>query len=103
MLNKRQIKKRLKKKQWFSGFVNAEGNNGGDFIVIEDRGNGLLYIRSGSCCVMTIDAIVPVEFLTSTLERVLLENDLDVKKVIDTSGWSTPFREELKAKVRDKY
>lgn len=102
-MNKRLIKKMMKKKQQFDGVVFAEGNNGGDFIRIESKEDGMIRLKTGSCCVMIMDKIVPVEFLTGILQNVMFENDFDINKVIDSFGWEQNYKDELKKKVRKVY
>ncbi|QUH21838.1 hypothetical protein [Alkaliphilus sp. B6464] len=99
-MNKRLIKKMLKKKEQFNGFVYADGNNGGDFIKIENMKNGTISLKSGSCCITSIDAIVPVEFLTAILSDKMLEHNGDINSIIDSFGWSKEYKDNLKSKVQ---
>lgn len=98
-MNKRLVKKMKKKKEQFNGTIFAEGNNGGDIIEIEHLEDGRLYLKSGSCCVMMIDKIVPVEFLTGILRKVMLEHNEDINSVIEWLGWGEDFTKELQSKV----
>ena len=79
----------------------AEGNKGGDFIEITCLENDRVYLRVGSCCVTTIDSVVPVEFLTGVLTEVMLEHDNNIYSVIDSFGWSQEYKDELKEKVSE--
>lgn len=98
-MNKRKIKKMLKKKNEFNGFVRAEGNNGGDFIEIENLSDGKIRLKSGSCCVMSIDSIVPVEFLSAILMEKMTQNNMDIKAIINGFEWGKEFKETLISKV----
>ncbi len=83
--------------------ISTSGNKGGDILDIVLRDNELLHIRSGHCCVMTIDKVVPVEFMTALLSKVMLENDNDIGKIIDSFDWSQEYKDELKKKVKSPY
>jgi len=78
----------------------SEGNKGGDFIEMRNLFDGRIALRVGHCCVMSIEKVVPVEFLTAVITDTLLKNNMDVLKVIDNFHWSKEFNEELKSKVR---
>jgi beta-glucosidase-like glycosyl hydrolase len=99
-MNKKLIKKMIKKNQAFDGVIYADGNNGGDILEIHDNMNGTLHLTSGHCCVMTINKTVPVEFITAILSKVMLENDNDINKVIDSFDWPEQFKQKLKDKVK---
>ena len=99
-MNKRLIKKKIKKSQDFHGVINAYGNNGGDILEIFDNCDGTINLRSGSCCVTSIDKTVPVEFLTAIISRIMIEYNGDINLIIDSFGWDNEFKSELKAKVK---
>ena len=99
-MNKRLIKKMVKKGQAFNGVVHADGNNGGDILEIHDNMDGTLHIRSGHCCVTTINKTVPVEFVTAILSQVMLDHENDVCAVIDSFHLDEKYKSELKAKVK---
>jgi hypothetical protein len=65
---------RYKKVQTVRRIV-LEGNNGGDFIELEETDEeGIVLIRAGHCCVMTFpypDTRIPVEFITTLLANIL--------------------------------
>lgn len=84
--------------------IYAEGNHGADFISIckVDDKDGVVDLRCGSCCVMTIDAEVPVEFLTGLITSKMIEFNNDIEAVIDSFGWDEVYKEELKKKVKNK-
>lgn len=98
-MNRRLIKKMLKKRQEFDGFVYSEGNNGGDFIEIENLSNDRIKLKSGHCCIMSIDAIVPTEFLSALLSTTMLKHNNDINKVIESFGWDQKYTNQLKSKV----
>lgn len=100
-MNKRLIKKKLKKKEQFEGFIHAEGNNGGDFIEIEDLNDGTVSLKVGHCCVMSVDTIVPVEFLTHIITWKMLEYNNDINKLIDSFEWNKDYKDKLKSKVKN--
>ena len=102
-MNKRLVKKKLKKKEQFKGIVYGEGNNGGDTLLIESLSDGNLYIRSGSCCIFNIDAKVPVEFLTAMIAEKMLKCDNDINKVIDSFSWDKEFSDKLKNSIVNKH
>ncbi len=83
--------------------IYIEGNNGGDFIAITDLGDGRIILESGSSCVCTIDAIVPVEFITAILSEAIIKYDGNINAVIDSFGWSQDFKNELKSKIKADY
>lgn len=97
--NKRLMKKIMKRNLTLNSCVNLTGNKGGDIFQIIDNQDGTIHLRVGSSCVMLIDKIVPVEFLTGIIHNVMLDNNCDVKQIIDTFGWGESFKEELKKKV----
>lgn len=102
-MNKRLIKKMMKKKEQFDGFIFAEGNNGGDFIRIDNLEEGVIHLSAGSSCVMIINKVVPVEFITGILQNVMLEHNFNIDSVIDSFRWDNNFKNELKNKVRETY
>ena len=99
-MKKRNLKK-IKKRKSNHYSLYAEGNNGGDVIKIIDNHDGTIYLFSGHCCVVDVQCIVPVEFLTAIINDVMLNNDCNVKKVIDSFKWDESFKTELKLKVNE--
>jgi len=99
-MNKRLIKKRLKKQDSFNGIISTCGNNGGDILTIYDKQDGTLYIHSGHCCVTTMACIVPVEFLTALLSQIMFQNNNDINAIIDSFNWDSQFKNNLKTKVK---
>jgi hypothetical protein len=99
-MNKRLSKKVLKRKNLQKGYIYADGNNGGDIIEIEEKGNGLIRISSASCCVYDLNAIVPTEFITAIINNKMLEHNGDINSVIDSFAWNAEYKDKLKSKVR---
>lgn len=98
-MNKRLVKKKIKKNESFYGVIHADGNKGGDVLNIYDNCDGTLHLWSGHCCVVTIDKTVPVEFITALLGQAMLAHNNNVEDIIDSFDWDEPFKTELKKKV----
>ena len=88
-----------KEKEIIKDYISIEGNKGGDFVEIEDNSDGTIRLRSGHCCVISIDATVPNEFLSALLSQKMLECGNDTNKVIDSFGWDNEYKNKLKSKV----
>jgi hypothetical protein len=71
-----------------------EGNNGGDYLLIEPTEDNLLHLKVGSSCVVTIDAIVPVEFITHVLSDAR-DREGGIAAYLRSTGWPLEFREQL--------
>jgi hypothetical protein len=99
--NKRLMKKIMKRNLALNSCINLTGNKGGDIFQVIDNQDGTIHLRVGSSCVMLIDKIVPVEFLTGIMRNVMLDNNCNIKQIIDTFGWDENFKEELKKKLID--
>lgn len=80
--------------------INVTGNKGGDILRIVDIEDGTIYLESGHNCIFSIKKVVPVEVLTAMISQVMLDNDCDINKVIDSFNWDDGFKKELKSKVR---
>lgn len=63
-----------KKKQSFY----MEGNNGGDFILLEQRGDNKLFLKIAQSCVIMFEAFIPVEFLTIVLTQAVMNTNTDL-------------------------
>ena len=90
----------LKKKEQYDGFVYADGNNGADYIKIENAGEGLINLDTGHCCIVSLQAIVPTEFLTALIANKLMEHNGNINSVIDSFGWDKEYTDQLKSKVK---
>ena len=85
--------------------VYVEGNNGGDFIDLEkyhedvhDPDSNLVHLEIGNCCVRTITASVPVEFITGTLTEAVLRHG-GLREAIMALGWEEDFKRKLVSQV----
>lgn len=76
----------------------VEGNNGGDYIEIYDLGNGIVDLQVGHCCVNYINQIVPVEFITTTLAKIV--EDREIIDVIKAIGLDAEYTLSLIEKLR---
>jgi len=72
----------------------AEGNGGGDEIQIKNLGDGRLHLKVGHSCVYTIDAIVPVEFVTTALTRIV-DDFNGINGFIKQLDWRDEFKRQL--------
>lgn len=82
--------------------IELEGNHGGDIfgltITDDTYKNGTVELKVGHCCVYTIEATVPVEFLTAVLSTAVTIAG-GIESVIRELGWPEQFTNELLAKV----
>lgn len=76
----------------------AEGNNGGDYFDITLLDDDTARLEVGHCCVIYIDEVVPVEFITSALAKAVC--DKDVKEFIKGVGWTEDFTKSLISKIK---
>lgn len=76
----------------------AEGNNGGDNIQIKNLDDEKLRLKIGHCCTYSIDAVVPVEFVTAALTKAV-DDAGSVEEFIKQLNWSKEYKERLLAKV----
>ena len=72
--------------------ISVQGNNDGDYLLIEERGDGMVALEVGHCCVVCISHLVPVELITAALTEML---DYEY-----TQGWPSDFEEKLRGQVR---
>lgn len=100
--NKRLMRKIMKKNLTLNSCINLMGNKGGDIFQVIDNQDGTIHLRVGSSCVTIIDQIVPVEFLTGIISNYMLDNDCDLKKIIDSFRWDELFKNELKNKLHGR-
>lgn len=77
-----------------------EGNKGGDYIELIEQPNDCVHVEVGSCCVRTMNATVPVEFLTALISYGTTFGNDGIKDAIDTFDWSEAFKADLKSKVK---
>jgi hypothetical protein len=64
--------------------IQMEGNGGGDYLDLKvvSKQKGCIQVKSGHCCVNTIDKILPVEVLTAILSEWLTTSNGDVEQGI---------------------
>lgn len=81
--------------------LRIEGNNGGDYLEISPASDNLVLLEVGHCCVVTIQHIVPVEFITAVLARAVLEHNT-VQGAITALPWGQTgdFTAQLAAQVK---
>lgn len=77
--------------------IYSEGNNGGDFVRIEEVKEGILAIKCGSCCIYNHKGIYPTEYLTRLLEYASL--NLTPEKIF--SGWNKDYVKELIENIKE--
>lgn len=87
----------MKKRDPQNGYRD-EGNNGGDYLVIEKLKDGMAYVEIGHSCVMTVSKVMPVEVLTSILSRVFFNGDPKVEDMIE---WGGSYKKDLLSKIKD--
>jgi hypothetical protein len=84
---------------------NMDGNKGGDYIIIEEVSYGMCHIEVGHACVVIFDKVVPLEYLTSVFNGVIMENCKTVKEdyaltLYDKfSDWKEPFKSKVRSKI----
>ena len=93
-MKKRAIKKLRNKEKIFS----IEGNKGGDFVEIQTIKDDRIYIKSGCSCVMSIDSVVPNEFLSILISDCMLKYG-SVENFIEQSNYDKEYKDELIAKI----
>lgn len=79
--------------------IRIEGNNGGDYLEIKPLGGNLVRLEVGHCCVVTIEHIVPVEFITAVLTEAVLKHE-SIQAAIKATEWPKDFTEQLAAQVQ---
>jgi hypothetical protein len=64
--------------------IQMEGNGGGDYLDLKivSREKGCIQVKSGHCCVTTINKILPVEVITAILSEWLIAANDDVEQGI---------------------
>ena len=76
----------------------AEGNNGGDHVIIEETDEpGMVKLEIGNCCVTTIYALVPVEFITAVLTQAAHAGLQETMK----KAWPTEYGILLAEKIKE--
>lgn len=70
MEHRKWLKRKLRDNQ---PRIRLEGNKGGNFVELIPMKNDRVYLHSGCGCVVTIDAVVPNEFLSILLRDCILD------------------------------
>lgn len=95
---KKWLKRRLRDRQ---PRIMLEGNKGGDFIELIPMENGRVYLHSGCSCVMTIDMVVPNEFLSILLKECILDYG-SVREYLESIDYNDDYKRELISKVSER-
>lgn len=62
--------------------IQMEGNGGGDYLGLKAISEDCIHVKSGHCCVTTINKILPIEVLTAILSEWLIAANDDVEQGI---------------------
>lgn len=95
-MKQRQIKKCLRDSQQSKLYL--EGNHGGDFVSLIPLKNDRVYLRSGSGCVVSVDSIVPNEFLSLLISDCILQYG-SVAEYLKAINYGDIYKKELISKV----
>ena len=76
-----------------------EGNNGADYIKIQELADGQLALEVGHCCVITLKHIIPVEWLSAVLSEAVIDTNGDIGQCLDVINWPDDFKQELKRRI----
>lgn len=99
-MNKRKRKKQLMKlNKSYSNHIQLSGNNGGDILEITDCGDGTCHLFVGRSCVVEIDCIVPNEFITIALGKVVIDSG-SIQDFLHTTKYDEEYINQLCSKVR---
>lgn len=81
-------------------------NNDADYVVIEAVEDSMCHIEIGHCCVVELDVVVPLEWLTGILSGVISDTCKNVKDNVPLmlydrfATWKEPFKSEIRAKIK---
>ena len=78
--------------------LQVEGNQGGDFLEIVPLNDNLIKLRVGNCCVVTVNYVVPIELITSTLTKLFIKHAQDGFAEWEP-GWPEDFTEQLREQI----
>ena len=82
------------------------GNDGTDYVVIEATPEGMCHIEIGHCCVVILDKVVPIEWLTGLFGALTSEFCKNIKDnptfvLYDRfNDWLEPFKSETRSKLQ---
>lgn len=91
MEHRKWLKRKLRDNQ---PRIRLEGNKGGNFVELIPMKNDRVYLHSGCGCVVTIDAVVPNEFLSILLRDCILDYG-SVKEYLEAANYDEDYRSEL--------
>lgn len=96
-MRKRQIKKRLRDMN--QPRLCLEGNNYGDFTSLTPMKDDRVYLRSGCSCVMSVDEVVPNEFLSLLIRDCILQYG-SVTGYLESINYDDDYKKNLISKVK---
>ncbi len=80
--------------------IRLEGNNGGDYFLIQQLSDGRLHLEVGHCCVIIFDSVIPVEVFTLLINQAMISSG-SLKKLL--SVWDGNFKKELLNKCESTF
>lgn len=95
-MKRRIIKKRLRDQKQ-PGYC-LKGNKGGDFVHFVPMKDNRVYILSGCSCVISLNAIVPNEFLSILIEKCILKYG-SVENFIMSTTYDETYKRDLISKI----
>lgn len=81
--------------------IYLEGNNGGDYLKIEQKEGEMMLLEVGSCCVASIAKTLPVQVVTAALTEWILKHNNDIEQAIKSQGWKPEYAEQLIKLVKE--
>ncbi len=78
--------------------MRIEGNNGGDYIDIEPIKGNVIKLEVGHSCGVYLRLIVPVEFMTLAIAKVM-DDFGGVEDFIQSSSWPVDFKNSLISQI----
>lgn len=75
------------------------GNGSGDFVELKPLDDGLVYLKLGHCCLIEIDHVVPVEFITALIAGAVIEAG-SLEEALRKTHWNPEFLDQLCAKIK---
>ncbi|YAF99456.1 MAG: hypothetical protein AB3A66_30375 (plasmid) [Nodularia sp. CChRGM 3473] len=77
-----------------------EGNNGGDYLNIQQKKGELVLLEIGHACVPSIAQVLPLPVITAALTKWILSHNNDIEQAIKSQGWSSEYTNKLIETVR---
>ena len=80
----------------------VEGNKGGDCIELEHVKDNVIRIKSGHCCVYSLELEIPIEVLTVLFNTIFCSlNEIEkARQIIKGSGWPEDYIEKLLLQIQ---